>query len=220
MTLANSFACCRAYSPASTAEQASLAQQPRQAGSTHLGMRVRAWHMGRGHAAVLRPADRLHGLGGVGCSCGGERSAGRSRHVQPQQWADPLARQFAAGRHAHTPHALHARTSTLAGRCRTFTRTVSQRFTDAVASERGQRNERQREHGPQRNSSGGPVAVWDPERQRGLQREQQRGAAHPDPHPAIWPPDIFPFGGGKRGTGILLGTSLCAPRLALVLLAQ
>ena len=125
----------------------------------------------------------------------------------PQQWADPLARQFAAGRHAHTPHALHARTSTLAGRRRTFTGTFSQRFTDAVAGERGQRNKRQREHGPQRNSSGGPVAVWDPERQRGLQREQQRGAAHPDPHPAIWPPDIFPFGGGKRGATSLRGHS-------------
>ena len=45
---------------------------------------ARAWHMGIGHAAaLLRPADRLHGPRGVGCSCGCERDAGRFWHVHP-----------------------------------------------------------------------------------------------------------------------------------------
>ena len=109
LTLASSFACCRAYSPASTAEQASLAQQPRQAGSTHLGMRVRAWHMGRGHAAVLRLADRLHGLGGACCSCGGERSAGRSRHVHPNSGPTRLhANSLPAAMRTLRTHYMHA----------------------------------------------------------------------------------------------------------------
>lgn len=79
------------------------------------------------------------------------------------------------------PHALYARTSTL-GRRRTFTDTVSQRDTDAATSERGQRHERQREDGPQRNSSAGPVAMWEPHRQRRLQRQQEHSTGHWHPH--------------------------------------
>ena len=110
MTLASSFACCRAYSPASTAEQASLARQPCQAGSTHLGMRVRAWHMGRGHAAaLLRPADRLHGLGGAGCGCGVERCAGRSWHVHPNSGPTRLhASSLPAAMRTLRTHYMHA----------------------------------------------------------------------------------------------------------------
>ena len=67
-----------------------------------------AWEEGTPLLCYGRP-DRLHGPGGVRCSCGGGRSAGRSRHVHPNSGPTRLhASSLPAAMRTLRTHYMHA----------------------------------------------------------------------------------------------------------------